>query len=235
MIQRRHRTAPGRAPRQAPAMRAGARRLCSVSRWLVLAMATAAVAVGCTDKPYRERVQQNIELTDQLKKARDRVAELEGQLAAAKAQNQSLMKLGDKRLDLLPQVQRIELSNFTGGYQTQSGARGHNAVKVYLLPRDQDGSVIKTAGTTTVRLYDLSAGEGQTLLGEYTFGPEEMSASWYAGLVMTYHYSFVCPFKRPPTGKEITIRVEFVEYLTGKHFTTTKTVKVDPSAAAAKK
>ena len=52
-------------------------------------------------------------------------------------------------------------------------------------------------------------------------------ATWAFSGFMTNYYSFICPWKSsPPAHEEITVRVEFVDYLTGKSFTAQKTCKL---------
>jgi hypothetical protein len=63
-----------------------------------------------------------------------------------------------------------------------------------------------------------------------------MTKNWYSGfLSMTYHYSFVCPWKRPPAKSELIVHVEFTDYLTGRHITALKTINVQmPTTQPAK-
>jgi len=157
-------------------------------------------------------------------------ADLSDELAAKRKQIDSLMKLGDKRLEAIFHVVRIELGRYTGGFDSD-GKPGQDAIKVYLDPIDADGSTIKAAGDVTIQLYDLAADPKANLLGEYHWSVAEISKQWSSGFV-AYHYSFVCPFKSPPAHDEITIRVEFVDYLTGKTFTAQKAVKVELPPAA---
>lgn len=162
----------------------------------------------------RELGEQNTELTAELSDCRQRVETLQG--------------LGDKRLEKLFHVERIEIGQYTGGFDTD-GEPGDDAVKVFLTPLDRDGSVIKAAGDVIIRLHDLAEGEG-TLIGQRTWTVDELSAQWASGF-LTYHFSFVCPFTARPSHKEITVHATFVDYLTGRTFTAQKACEVALPAA----
>jgi len=149
---------------------------------------------------------------------RDRVTRLEEQV-------KDLQKLGDKRLEKLYTVKEITLGTHTGGVNLD-GKPGDDAIKVFLEPIDQHGSTIKASGDVTVQLYDLAAPEGENLIGEARFGIDEVAKKWYSGF-LTYHYSFTCRWKsRPPAHDQVTVRVVFLDYLTGKSFTAQKLCKI---------
>ncbi|MFB3891241.1 MAG: hypothetical protein ACE15C_04365 [Phycisphaerae bacterium] len=138
----------------------------------------------------------------------------------------SLMALGDKRLDKLFHVKSVDLGSMTGGINTTGRQdAGDDAIKVYVLPMDQDGSIIKAAGDVKVQLFDLAAPPDDNLVGECQWPVDQIGKFWSSGF-FTYHYSFICPFKVTPKHAEITVRVEFTDYLTGKHYTAQKVCKI---------
>ena len=176
------------------------------------------IIAGC-DTTELETLQADLRAAnrtvDQLQRSND---ELTDTLAQRDKQINTLMALGEKRLELLPHVARIELGRHTGGTDID-GDRCDDAVKVYLTPIDQDGTAIKAAGAITVKLYDLAADPDATFLGEYTWAADELRKQWSSGF-MSYHYSLECPWlSGPPAHDEVTVRVTFVDYLTGKTFT----------------
>ncbi|MFW6153767.1 MAG: hypothetical protein ACOC95_00960 [Planctomycetota bacterium] len=153
----------------------------------------------------------------ELDAARRNLAALRETVDAQAQQIQTLREIGASRLDRLFHVRRIRLGRYTGGIDTDE-TPGHDAVKVYLEPIDQHGSVIKAAGDVTIELFDLPA--GGVRLGTFTFGGETLADQWRSG-PLNDHFSFVCPFgSTRPSGSEVTVRVTFTEYLTGKTFTT---------------
>ena len=103
---------------------------------------------------------------------------------------------------------------------------------MYVKPIDQHGSVLKAAGQVTIELYDLAANPNENLIGKYEWTVDETAKRWFSGFV-SYHYTFECPWpSSPPKHRQITVRVSFVDYLTGKTFTAQKLCKVNLPAAA---
>lgn len=184
-------------------------------------------ATGCVSQAqYDDLSKQNLLLRDQVKKAQQQTQDLQQKLDLQQKQVQSLLQLGPKRLDLIPAVTGVELGPYTGGFNTDVTKKGDDAVKVYLLPTDADGSIVKAPGSVTIQLFDLTAPGGPVKLGESTFTPQEVRKHWFSGFLSTYHYSFVCPWTQMPHGSEITVRVEFIDYWTAQHFVQQKVIKV---------
>jgi hypothetical protein len=159
--------------------------------------------------------------------------ELRKQLLQRDEQIVVLQKLGDKRLDRLYSVRRISLASGTGGANTDDKP-GDDAVKVNVEPIDQHGSVLKAAGNAKVQVFDLAAPEGKNLLAECDYDPNAAARNWVSGLFSSY-YSFILPLPVTPAHGDLTVRVEFTEYLTGKTFTAQDVIKVAlPSGPASK-
>ena len=142
----------------------------------------------------------------------------------------TLQALGEKRLEQLYTVKRIRLGASTCGADTDAKP-GDDALKVVIEPIDQHGSVIKAAGSVKVRVFDLAAPKAKTLLAESSHDPNTVTDHWVSGFMGGY-FAFTCPLPAPPGHGELTVRVEFVEYLTGKTFTAQKVVKVALPAEA---
>jgi len=186
---------------------------------------------------YRQLAAENVELKNQLADARAENQRLGGDVQDLRAQRDTLMTIQGMRLEAIPRVASVELGKWTGGYslrrrdgggdgQTGMGW-GHDAVKVYVIPRDGVGSVIKAAGSVTVRLFDLAAVDGANRLGQCEVSPEALASLWFTGLFMPDHYSIVCPFETPPQRADVTVHVEFTDYVTGKTFTQVTNVRVE--------
>lgn len=160
----------------------------------------------------------------------ERLEQTNKELAATIAERDeridTLMGLGNKRLEKIPNVSRIELGRHTAGIDTD-GLPVDDAVKIYMTPFDQDGTAIKAAGDITVQLYDLANEPDQTFLGEYKWNVDELKKLWSSGF-MSYHYSLECPWlSGPPAHNEVTVRMTFVDYLTGRTFTAQAVAPVD--------
>ncbi|MFP4105467.1 MAG: hypothetical protein ACLFVU_05165 [Phycisphaerae bacterium] len=199
---------------------------------LTLVLAILTTAVGCSNCP--ELLDQKRE---ELRAARDRIDALEDDrrdlqlsLDDAKKQIESLRALGGpERLEKLYYIDSIKLGRYTGGIDDNHDGVDE-AVKIYIEPVDQHGSVIKSPGTVLVQLYDLAAPEGEQLLTECKYNVDDVAKRWAGGFGL-YHYSFVCPFDKKPEHEDITIRVQFTDYLRGKTFSRQKVVEIERTPA----
>ncbi|MHC4295419.1 MAG: hypothetical protein ACYSTL_07520 [Planctomycetota bacterium] len=194
---------------------------------VVLAGITGAMSAGGCELPKRED-----SLTEQLQTCKTELSKLEteaGELRTLTAdqekQIRTLRGLGEKRLEKLFYVERIELGRYTGAADLD-GKAGDDGIKVFLKPIDRAGSVVKAAGDVKIQLFDLGIEPPDNLIGEYEWTPGQIAKQWSSGFV-AYHFSFECPWKgSAPQHDEITVRVEFTDYLTGKTFTAQKLCKV---------
>jgi len=187
----------------------------------------AMTATGCVvdKRRYDRQARKLAQAQAELRKLQQDKSKLQAIIVEQHGRLQSLSALGDKRLEHLFHVQRIALGRHTGPVDLD-GRPGDDAVKVYLRPVDQDGSIIKAAGDVKIQLFDLAADPKDNLIGQYEWTVDQIGKHWSSGF-MTYHFSFACPWQPdPPEHDEITIRVEFTDYLTGKVLTAQKLCKV---------
>ena len=202
-------------------------------RTLCLLPVWAALAGGCdagSDTGYGRMQEQRDAALETSRRMRRRLEDVEAENEAMRRQVESLKRLGDDRMDALFTVTGIDLGR-TDAVNTD-GRPGHDAIKVYVMPTDRDGDTLKAAGDVTIQLFALAAADGRRLLGEYHFPPDKLADHWSSTFFR--HFSFVCPWKdSPPEHEEVTVRVVFVDVLTGKVFTAQKVVKVVPGTAKA--
>jgi len=171
--------------------------------------------------PQRPRPEQRRAERDRLQAEIER---LQAQAARQAEQIQTLQGLGPKRLDRLVRVEKIDIGRYTAGRDTD-GKPGHDAVRVYLRPLDADGHVLKAAGDVRIQLFDLAADAGR-LLAAHDFGVATIRKHWADGM-LARHYAFDCPWAAgPPAHPDVTVRVTFTDYLTGKTFTAQKLCQV---------
>lgn len=165
---------------------------------------------------------QVTQLSDQQIQDAETIEALDQQIA-------NLQTLGPRRLDKLFTVHRIQFAKRTGGIDLD-GQPGDEGVVVYLQPVDENGSVLKAAGSARVQVFDLQAPSGQQLVGEYQVDVEQMAGLWNDRL-MTRHYSIRCPWpqQNPPQHSQLTVRAEFTDYLTGRTFHAQAAVNVQLS------
>ena len=205
--------------------------------WAVaIVLASLSAGGGCDGAAQNQSRLDLAAARDQATRLEQANLSLRAQVASQQQQIQTLQALGGPdRLKKLFQVQRIQLGRHSGGVDLD-GIAGDDGIRVYLRPIDQAGSVIKAAGAVKVQLFDLAAEEGETLVGQRTWTVDQLASEW-AGGFLSYHFSLTCPWaaaatKSLPAHKQITVRVEFIDYLTGKTFSAQKLCTITPLAPA---
>ena len=204
---------------------------------LISAVIVSAALPGCRgmdifgqDKKVRQLTADLESARAEAKTARQAASAARSELVRKQKRIDTLVALGPDRLKKLYYAKAVKLGQYTGGADLD-GQVGDDGIKVFLRPIDANGDTIKAAGSVTVQLYDLAQPGDKTLIGEYKWSVDEVAKAFSGGF-MTYHFSFTCPWKpAPPKHEEITVRVEFIDYLTGKAFTVQKVCKVDLPAS----
>lgn len=192
--------------------------LCLAAALLILA--------GCAEDPTIPLRRQLIESQDQLAKTREENLQLQQTLRQRDDQVQTLQALGaGKRLEKLFYVKRVQLGTYTGGIDMDSRP-GDDGVKVFVEPIDQYGSTIKAAGEVTVQLYDLAAPPAENLLATGRWTVDQLQGRWTNGFLTQYYICECAWGPNVPRHNQITVRVEFTDYLTGNKFTDQKVVQV---------
>ena len=146
-------------------------------------------------------------------------ARLEQQNAQLKEQVSTLQKFPPDRMDQLVKVEKIELGKFTRAYDgnIEQDPDGYDdGVIVYLILKDNDGDVIKAAGTVEIELWDLIV--AKQIIGEL-IPIGDLQTHWLSG-PLTNHYKFQLPWPKdnPPTHRFLTLKLRFQEALTGRTF-----------------
>jgi len=196
----------------------------TAARLAAATVMTACITLAACMPPRTPADETTAKTLTEVETLRTRNARLREQLSRKDRQILTLQGLGEKRLGQLYTVRRIRLGASTGGADTD-GEPGDDAVKVVIEPIDQHGSVIKAAGSVKVQVFDLAAPEAKNLLAESRDDPNTVTDHWVGGFMGGY-FTFTCPLPATPDHSELTVRVEFVEYLTGKTFTAQKVVKI---------
>jgi outer membrane murein-binding lipoprotein Lpp len=192
-----------------------------------LAFAAAALLAGCR-APSRQAAQENVELTGQraqVDRLQRQVSSLEAQNAELEAQVKTLQGLGEKRLDSLFYPHRIELGKMSAGFR-EDEEWGDAGVRTYVRPVDEQGATLKAAGEVTIELFDLANPPEAQSLGACHYYPQSLARNWVsAGFVNQYMFECRWP-RKPPEHPDVTVRVLFVDYLTGKMLTAQAVLKV---------
>jgi outer membrane murein-binding lipoprotein Lpp len=198
-----------------------------------LAASVAAMsACGCSSGPSQANIllrKQNQQLTSQVSDLQTKNAGLEAQINAIQSQPGSTVpQLPESRLDQLFTVHGVEFGKLTGGYSPDPNGPDQ-MVKVYVVPTDDEGEALKSAGSFSIELFDLA--EQDTRLGKWDF-PTEKSRQDFYGRMFLYTYEFDCPWQKIPRHSKLHLRVTFTDELTGRVFVAEEDINVKPPVAA---
>ena len=180
------------------------------------------VLAGCANKDDQllELQTQNRQLRRQLQQSEQTIDTQQDTIHRQTEQIDNLSKLGPERLELLFKVETIKLGRHSGGTKLDSQP-GDDGIRVYIIPQDDAGRTVTAAGSIDIDVFDL-ADKSELLLMSYSFAPAEAKKHWRSG-GLANHYSITCPWKDAlPSSNEVTVRVKFVDYLTGQPFIATK-------------
>jgi hypothetical protein len=161
-----------------------------------------------------------------LKRENEKLKEQNQQL---KEQLETLMGINKPaRIEAVSAVSSIELTNRCGIYDKSSAVRRPQAedsndtgkkkiLVVYLRPIDDMGDVLKAAGAVKIELWNLNAKPSESLLKSWQIEPKDLKKNW-SGSLLTSYYKLRFDVDSILTGKEkeLTLKVEFTDYLTGK-------------------
>ena len=175
------------------------------------------LTAGCMSPGERARlVKENQTLRVENETLQRGIAQRDGTVALLHKQTRDLQGFGpDRPVDVFAPV-KAEIVSRSGGAD-YDGRPGDDGVTVYLRLVDADGDAVKVPGRITVQLLDNSDLGSPELLGLYRFDSvDQLRKAWY-GKFGTRHYTLKCPFPhgvKPP--RRIDLKVEFVDYLTGR-------------------
>jgi FtsZ-binding cell division protein ZapB len=187
--------------------------------------------IGCQEKAKSSKSKglvgakaEQSEVT--LKRENEKLKEQNQQL---KERLETLMGINKPaRIEAISTVSAIQLTNRCGIYDKSNAVRRPQAedsndtskkkmLMVYLRPIDDMGDVLKAAGAVKIELWNLGAKPSDALLKSWQIEPKELKKKW-SGSLLTSYYKLPFDVNSILTGKEkeITLRVEFTDYLTGK-------------------
>jgi len=185
---------------------------------------------GCQDTRERDSLAAQVEqLTQEKTQLQRQIEQSEAQNKQLKEQVQVLAALPQEaKLENLRLLASIKIGRYSGFYDKDKDGRAEKLI-VYVQPLDEEGDKIKAAGDVDVQLWDLSKGEDGALLGQWHVAPGELKKLWFDTLLtINYRLSFDLPASIDPgvlAGDSLTIKVTFIDYLTGRVLTEQKAIK----------
>jgi cell division protein FtsB len=164
--------------------------------------------------------------------------ELKAENKQLKEQHETLMGI-DKlaRIEAISTVSSIELTNRCGIYEKANAVRRPQAedsndntkkktLVVYLKTIDDMGDVVKAPGAVKVELWNLNAKPAESLLTSWEIEPKELKKKWSGSLLTSYYkLQFDVNSILGKKEKELTLKVEFTDYLTGKILKAQRVIK----------
>ncbi|MGD0077723.1 MAG: hypothetical protein ABSB91_03740 [Sedimentisphaerales bacterium] len=155
-----------------------------------------------------------------------RVEQLQKENEQLKNQVETLSKLpGDKRAEALYHLQMVEIGRYTNIYREDQNSANESLV-VYVQPIDETGDAIKAAGKVEIQLWDLNKPENQAMIGQWKVEPNDIKKQWFDTIAITgYRLTFDVTGKIDKADKQLTVKMTFTDYLSGKVFTEQKTIK----------
>jgi outer membrane murein-binding lipoprotein Lpp len=197
------------------------------SRLILLAIISAALLSGCNNNSeqslwtqIQQLAKEKTDLKVQLEKTQKENEQLKTQLVALSSLDRQV------RLEALSGLQRIQISKRTGLYDKDDDVKLESFI-VYVQPFDDTGDTVKIVGKMIIQLWDLNAQEEHAQIAEWQVEPEQLKESW-ADTFMTNYYrlKFDEVNLLALQQKELTVKVTFIDYLTGKTLQAQKVVKL---------
>lgn len=151
-------------------------------------------------------------------------SEIERQNASLRAENQKLKEQLENlmginkpaRTEAVSTILSIELTDRCGIYDKDDDGKEETLV-VYLRTIDDMGDCIKAPGAVKIELWDLDARPEDALLKSWEIDPPQLRKNWSGSLLTSYYKLKLDTSTITVKAKhELTIRVEFIDYMTGK-------------------
>jgi len=183
---------------------------------VVMAAANLCFFCGCGNESKGSLWDQIEQLGNEKNDLEMKVEYLEKENKELTEQTETLSALSKEvRLEALAYLERIEISKRSGLYDKDDDGVKEKLI-VYVKTFDKSGDAIKAPGNIQVQLWDLNSEEGSRL-GQWDIKPVELKELW-AGTFMTSYYrlSFDITDKLKGNEKDLTVRVSFTDYITGR-------------------
>lgn len=125
----------------------------------------------------------------------------------------------ETRLQTLDTLASIGIKKRTGLYDIDEDGTAET-LAVYIEPRDSAQDKVKAVGRVHVELWNLNAPPEDARLGAWTLEPEQLHKLWGGNIFSSYYrLTFDISDMMSVQPEELTVKVTFTDYLSGKVFT----------------
>jgi len=173
-----------------------------------------------------QKVNEDTALIVQMEQLTQQNEQLQEQIDQSKTENKELKERvqvlsglpEDVRGENLYSIERITIGRLSGFFDKDKDGKREKMI-VYITPVDKQGDGIKATGAANVQLWDLNKANGKALLCEWDVEPEELKKFWFKTLVaVNYRLAFDIPDTVVSFDEQLTVRLTFTDYLSGKVF-----------------
>ena len=183
-------------------------------------------ACGCQEQSQNSLWDQVKTLGKEKVTLRGQNEKLQTENEQLKEQVETLSALGPEvRLEAFAAIKKVEIGKRSGLFD-KDGDGVKEKLIVYVRPSDDTGDTVKIPGTITVQLWNLNNESDEAMLASWKFEPEEIKTLW-ASTFMTNYYRLTFDIAEILAGQEqeLTVKVRFVDYVTGKILTAQKVIQ----------
>ena len=177
---------------------------------------------------------EKVSLKEKIKTLRQEKKQLTYQIEQSKSENEQLQNQvqvlsglkPEVKVEKLYQLENVKIGRYTNLYDKDKDGKKEKLI-VYLQPIDRNGDIIKAAGIVDVQFWDLNRKNGEALLGQWHVEPGPLKKLWFATIGSSnYRLTFDVADKIEGSEGPLTVKVTFVDYLTGKVFKEQKVTKL---------
>jgi hypothetical protein len=186
-------------------------------------------AGGCenTGAKGKSALSQEVEqLSSQNAGLQNRLTQTQAENEVLKKQISSLVKLpGDKKAESIYNLKEVRIGRYTNLFDEDRNGTKETLI-VYVQPIDDTGDVIKAAGAVDVQLWDLNKTSEEAMLGKWSVEPNELKEKWFDSIALTgYRLKYDVGALIGKADGELTVKIAFTDYLSGRVFTEQKGIK----------
>jgi hypothetical protein len=195
--------------------------------WFALVILCVMFAGGCSDLSSQNDAlrAQLIENEKQAAKLQKSIAELKKSGEECRQQTLNLQGLSEEQKKAgVPDILDVVITGQTGIYDAETPDR-EPRLMVYFKPIDDAGDAVKAGGAVHIELWDLGQAPEKAKLEAWDVSSGELKKTWSGSLLSSfYRLEFKVP-KDYSTRKDLTVKLTFTDYFTGKSFSRQLAIK----------